>query len=161
MPLATEALSDDSMDEALMAHMDRIEAPQAMQPLDDDDAMDEALMAHMDRFEASAIQHQRASSAPMPQPPLPSGSAARAPRPGGPLRQLGLFQRPPPPPLPEYPVPDASSADPLLSGQRVIHLQFDRFEAGPASAAAAAAAPAAAGCPRARAAPRALTSSAT
>ena len=147
--------SDDVMDEALMAHMDRIEAPPAVQSLADD-ATDEALMAHMDHMDASVSQHQRAISPqpprPPPPPPLPTACAARAARLGSApsLLQLGLFQRPPPPPLPEYPVPDASSTDPLRSGQRVVRLQFDRFDAGPASsgtASPAAAAAAAASAP--------------
>ena len=144
-PLAARAPSDDAMDEALMAHMDRIEASPIVQSLADD-ATDEALMAHMDHMDASVSQHQRANSiSPQPPrlpphpPPLPAACAARAPRLGSApsLLQLGLFQRPPPPPLPEYPVPDASSADPLRSAQRVVRLQFDRFDAGPASSATA------------------------
>ena len=143
-PLNSQAPSDDAMDEALMAHMDRIEAPPAVQSLADD-ATDEALMAHMDHMDASVSQHQRANSIspqpprPPPPPSLPTACAARAPRLGSApsLLQLGLFQRPPPPPLPEYPVPDASSADPLRSAQRVVRLQFDRFDAGPASSATA------------------------
>ena len=150
-PLAARAPSDDAMDEALMAHMDRIEAPPAVQSLADD-ATDEALMAHMDHMDASVSQHQRANSIspqpprPPPPPPLPTACAARAPRLGSApsLLQLGLFQRPPPPPLPEYPVPDASSADPLRSAQRVVRLQFDRFDAGPASSGTASPAAAAA-----------------
>ena len=75
--------SDDVMDEALMAHMDRIEAPPAVQSLADD-ATDEALMAHMDHMDASVSQHQRAISPqpprPPPPPPLPTACAARAAR---------------------------------------------------------------------------------
>eukprot|EP00964_Phaeocystis_antarctica_P038868 scaffold22238_cov62-Phaeocystis_antarctica.AAC.2 len=150
-PLAARAPSDDAMDEALMAHMDRIEASPIVQSLTDD-ATDEALMAHMDHMDASASQHQLANSIspqpPRPPPPplLPTACAARPPRLGSApsLLQLGLFQRPPPPPLPEYPVPDASSADPLRSAQRVVRLQFDRFDAGPASSATASPAAAAA-----------------